>query len=120
MWQAALLTVVAPMAPELDKVSLFGFLALWLTALFWFSPYRNKTTHCIYAIGLFNLGVYGFLAGAWPLGVALSAGSFAQAYRLFQKFRRPPKESAPTQNRVERLFGTPVENRTIIHRPHFN
>jgi hypothetical protein len=76
----------APVAPPpaLDVLMLSGFLLSILTLLIWMHPIQSRHRLLAFAAALVGLAVYGFLQGAWPLGVVAIAWSAATLRRWHQ------------------------------------
>ena len=69
------------LAPQLDVLMLFGFFAGILTLLFWMHRRQSRSAVMGLAVCLAAMAVYGFLEGAWPLGIVvsvLSASAFCR------------------------------------------
>jgi hypothetical protein len=109
---------VAPIAaPPLDGVMLFGFLAAVLTLVCWLHRDQSSRAAGAFAVCLAAMAVYGFLQGAWPLGMILGvrAGDAfcrrgnGKAGRPNNKPRRLSARTSPqyrvSESRMSRMFG---------------
>ena len=97
MWTPVTIKTVSPIAtapvmhgfaavppPQLDVVMLFGFLISILTLLIWMHPVPSRLNTLAFAVSLAGLAVYGFLQGAWPLGIVAMIWSGAALMRWHQ------------------------------------
>lgn len=75
---------VAP-APPLDVVMLSGFFLSLLTLLIWMHPVESRLRTLVFAACLAGLAIYGFLQGAWPLGIVSIIWSAATLRRWHQQ-----------------------------------
>src|SRR5207302_3068375 len=67
--------------PQLDVVMLFGFLAAFITLVCWLRRRRSRSVYLALAACLAASAAYGFLQGAWPLGILEAAWSAAAVHR---------------------------------------
>jgi membrane-anchored protein YejM (alkaline phosphatase superfamily) len=73
----------APVGPPMDVLAVSGFLVSVLTLLFWMHRRQSTKVVLALAVSLTAMSIYGFLQGAWPLGIILcvwSAAAFRQWY----------------------------------------
>lgn len=70
--------------PQLDLLTVSGFLVSLLTLLVWMHLGQSKACTLTFAACLLALAAYGFLQGAWPLGIVASIWSAATVRRWRQ------------------------------------
>jgi len=70
-------------APPMDVLMVLGFLTALLTLLFWMHQRQFRSAVMGLAICLAAMAVFGFLAGAWPLGLII----FAWSASTFSRWR---------------------------------
>ena len=101
--------------PQLDIVMLFGFLAMFATITCAVTPHASRNKLLVFAICLACCSVYGFLQGAWPLGIVemLWAGSSLHRWHTLgreQNFIRRNQNTFPvkteSESRIGRIFGS--------------
>jgi hypothetical protein len=101
--------------PQLDRLMLFGFLSAFLVFTCWALVRYSRPARLMLAICLMGQAVFGFLAGAWPLGfTALLAAAVAArwwwrdahvaVYRNGATIRHP--KPAASEARRALLFGS--------------
>jgi hypothetical protein len=91
MWPLATISSIAatshPAAPftppALDVLMLVGFLGSILTLLFWMHQRQSRSRVAALAVCLAGMAIYGFLQGAWPLGIIECVWSVS----AFQRWR---------------------------------
>jgi hypothetical protein len=104
--------------PQMDGLMLFGFLAAIATLACYASRHQSWSVVVVLAMCLAADAVYGFLQGAWPLGLIQGVGSVMTLQRWYSKKNigkhnnrssliaadssHHPWES---ESRVSRLFG---------------
>jgi hypothetical protein len=94
MWTPPAINTLSPIAtapvmhrfaavppPQLDVVMLFGFFISILTLLIWMHPAPSRLNTLAFAVSLAGLAIYGFLQGAWPLGIVAMIWSAAALMR---------------------------------------
>jgi hypothetical protein len=104
--------------PQLDSLMLFGFLSAFLALVFYLNRHQSKATMAALAVCLAATAAYGFLQGAWPLGVMQTVWSAMALRQLFkpgsdrmasQRPRQQLAESMPysleNESRISRMFG---------------
>jgi len=104
--------------PQLDRMMLFGFLASFATLVCLTQQREHRAFRLSLAICLAAMAVYGFLQGAWALGLVVGVWSLATARRWRRQrqmflgtFRAWQSDVAQQANawandsRVSRMFG---------------
>ena len=98
-------------AGQLDLVMVFGAVAV-LLMLFCRAHERHYRWLALGTIiGAMMAAVYGFIVGAWPLGIALGVHSIAHFHSSFTlRLRGSPRRRTVSsewneESRIERLFG---------------
>jgi len=84
-------------APQADVLMMSGFFLSIFTLLVWMHPVRSKFRALVFAACLAGLATYGFLQGAWPLGIVATVWSASAFWRWHQK-----KELANPINEIRR------------------
>src|SRR6476659_8209762 len=105
--------------PQFDRVMFFGFVAMIFTLVFAFELTRSSVGMLMFSVGLAAWATYGFLQGAWPLGITESVWAAVAAVRWWRNWRieignkQPPRreleipiDPSRSESRVERLFGS--------------
>ncbi len=77
MWSLATTTSIAATShpavpytpPQLDVMMLAGFIGSILTLLFWMHQRQSRSCIAALAVCLAGMAIYGFLQGAWALGI---------------------------------------------------
>jgi hypothetical protein len=105
-------------APQLDSLMLFGFLTAFLTLVFCLNRHQSKATMAALAVCLAATAAYGFLQGAWLLGVIQIVWSAMALRQLFKPAsdraasQRPRQQlndvmpsSLENESRISRMFG---------------
>ena len=105
-------------SPELDRLMLFGFISAGLTLLFFKEQRQSRSAVLALAVCLLATAVYGFLEGAWPLGMIQSVWSVSifrrwrsqRHFRLGKRTRQtvslPPPGDLRLESRISRMFGS--------------
>lgn len=104
--------------PHLDTLMLFGFLAAFLTLVFYLNRHQSKATMTALAVSLAGTALYGFLQGAWPLGLLQATWSAIAIRRSFmprsnrtasRQLVSEETETMPSplesESRISRMFG---------------
>jgi len=108
-------------APQLDVLMLFGFMAAVFTLACYCSRTYSRSFDFGIGIGAAALAGYGFLQGAWPLGMTMGIASMIAFFqwRMARDHacrRATPEEVArhanavATRERVHRIFGASGQN----------
>jgi hypothetical protein len=77
--------VVPFTAPPMDVLMVSGFFGSILTLLFWMHQGQSRKCVAALAICLAGMAVFGFIQGAWPLGIMECVWSIAAFRRSLQK-----------------------------------
>jgi hypothetical protein len=93
--------------PTLDRLMLFGFLGMLAAILFYREQKHSRAAGLLFPICLACLAVYGFLQGAWPLGIMQCVWSGTTFYRWF----KPRTQRTTTEATSARLFASREESR---------
>jgi len=99
--------------PPMDVVAVLGFLAAFVTLVAALHVREARAFMLMLAVGVAGLSLYGFLQGAWPLGIVNAFFSAA----VIGKWRRRRNFSAPavfvraarpwvSESRMSRMFGS--------------
>jgi hypothetical protein len=72
-------------APNMDVLMVFGFFSMFLALVFLLHQHRSRSAMLGLSACLFATSIYGFLQGAWPLGVTQLAWAGLTLYRWQQK-----------------------------------
>jgi hypothetical protein len=107
------LTAPAVPAPagELDFVMVFGAIAVVLTLFCRSHEHVFRWLAVGTVVGAMMAAVYGFIVGAWPLGLALGAYSIARFHSTYvlrargSMRRRTVSPEWSEESRIERMFG---------------
>ena len=96
---------------KLDGVMLFGFISAIATATCYLHRHDGRIGMLTFAASLAATGVYGFIEGAWPLGMLEAAWAIEAARRGLQtKTRnRVPRfvpDLASRQDKYREIFGS--------------
>ena len=99
-------------AAQLDSLLLFGFLSVFLTVVFYVNQDYSRANKLALAVCLAATAVYGFLQGAWPLGMIQTAW----CVMTFQRCFKPSKNKTESRpERAERIF-IPIDTESRISR----
>jgi hypothetical protein len=101
--------------PHLDSLMLFGFLSAFLTMLFYLYQNQSKSTKAALAVCLAATAVYGFLQGAWPLGIIQTAWSAKTLLQLFKPGKNRTANCQPHRETTEAI-APPCEEGSRISR----
>ena len=101
--------------PQLDSLMLFGFLSAFLTLVFYLNRHQSKAIMAALAVCLATAAAYGFLQGAWPLGVIETVWSAMTLRRLFMPRSERTASQQPRQG-VTEAMPSPFENESRISR----
>ncbi len=71
--------------PQLDVLMFSGFVLSIFTLLVWMHPVKSRFHAFVFAACLGGLATYGFLQGAWPLGIVATVWSASAFWRWHQK-----------------------------------
>jgi hypothetical protein len=82
---ATLHRISAAPPPQIDVLMLSGFLISLLTLVVWMHPVCTRSRTLAFAACLLGLAIFGFLQGAWPLGVVAIVWSAATLQRWRQE-----------------------------------
>src|ERR1700722_9955666 len=93
--------------PQLDSLMLFGFLAAFLTLVFYLNRHQSKAIMAALAVCSAGTALYGFLQGAWPLGLLQAAWSAIALRRSFVS-RNNQTESRQTLCEVTETMPSPL------------
>jgi hypothetical protein len=93
-------TASRPPAPPMDVLMVCGFMTAILTFLLWMYQGRSKAAGMALAICLAAMAVFGFLAGAWPLGFVVIAWSGSVFARWRKQSGAPDEEMERSAVRV--------------------
>jgi hypothetical protein len=95
-----------------NGIAIFGFVSGFFTLVLLGYRRELKSNLPVIAVGLACCGVYGFLAGAWPLGfvlIALTASEIRRWRRVSQPMQRrvvsTPAVASEHESRIHRMFG---------------
>jgi hypothetical protein len=100
--------------PQLDCLMLFGFLAMFATLTCAVTPHESRNKLLVFAFCLACCAAYGFLQGAWPLGMVESVWCAASLHQWVMKGRVPRlnrrrnhdlASTVVDESRMNRLFG---------------
>jgi len=104
--------------PQLDRLMLFGFLTAVVTLFCYWEQNRRRSFLLPLAIATVGMAAYGFMQGAWPLGlvaIVWAAGTFrrwraaktpaAQAMKPTRHLTNASLALTKTESRLSRLFG---------------
>jgi hypothetical protein len=104
--------------PPMDCLMVFGFFSAVLTITCYFEQRRSRAGLLVFGLSLAAMSLYGFLDGAWPLGITESVWSIATLRRWIEERRivgpkahpAPPKligdpEAWAPESRISRMFG---------------
>jgi hypothetical protein len=69
----------------MDRLAVFGFLSAFAALACWMEQDRSAGIRLMFGACLAALAVYGFLAGAWPLGLVLSFASVGAIGRSYAR-----------------------------------
>jgi len=108
-------------APQLDALMLFGFVAAVFTLACYCSRTYSRSFDFGIGIGAAALAAYGFLQGAWPLGMIMGVVSFVSFAHWRYEYRRGSHRASPeqvarhanvvaNQHRLSRIFGASGQN----------
>ena len=75
---------VATMPPPLDTVMLFGFVSVFAAGVSYLHRNDSRIAMFTFAASLAASGIYGFLEGAWPLGLLETACALGAARNSLQ------------------------------------
>ena len=104
--------------PQMDDLMVFGFMSAFVALVSWLHREESREFAAMFSISLAGLAVYGFMSGAWPLGIVVAVWAARTSWVCFveRKFsrklplRRPPVRVAGNywhnQSRIERIFGS--------------
>lgn len=104
--------------PQMDGLMVFGFLSAFVALVAWLHREESRELAVIFAASLAALAVYGFLCGAWPLGIVVAAWAARMTWNCVvqKKFDRKIPSRRPhvrvagnhwnNQSRIERIFGS--------------
>ena len=100
--------------PQFQGVMFFGFVSAVMTLLFFIHQRQSRRVVLALSISLAAMAVYGFMQGAWPLGIVEVVWSCAtfERWRAAKNAGRRcarPEIGAPqwsVQDRLSRMFGT--------------
>jgi hypothetical protein len=81
---AALHRLPAAPVPQLDVLMLSGFLLSILTLVIWLHPVKSRPRTFAFATAIAGLALFGFMQGAWPLGIVAIVWSAATLQRWHQ------------------------------------
>jgi hypothetical protein len=70
--------------PQLDVLMLSGFLLSILTLVIWLHPVKSRLHSFVFATAIAGLALFGFMQGAWPLGIVAIVWSAATLQRWHQ------------------------------------
>jgi hypothetical protein len=98
--------------PQLDVLMLSGFLISIFTLLVWMHPVPSRLQALVFAASLAGLAVYGFLQGAWPIGIVAMVWS-AAALRRWQQWKHIAR--AGNKNRRASRFSGNLGHSESIH-----
>jgi hypothetical protein len=112
MWLLATTRAIAPVAPpELDWLMLFGFLAAYFTLVVGLYARQSRSGLAAFALCLAATAIYGFMQGAWPIGIVQAAWAVAVFGRSWRGKIIVPLAAAPRrkiyvdESRMSRMFG---------------
>ena len=98
---------------QLDTMMLFGCVSAVATGISYIFRSRSQAAMLTFAASLLATGVYGFIEGAWPLGVLQTAWAIETARRgmLSSNLRRRKKPAfspdlAGRQARYREVYGS--------------
>jgi hypothetical protein len=107
--------LTAPAVPvpagELDLVMVFGAIAVVLTLFCRSHEHVFRWLAVGTVVGAMIAAVYGFIVGAWPLGLAVGAYSIARFHSTYALRARGVRRRGGVssewseQSRIERMFG---------------
>jgi hypothetical protein len=102
-------------APPADVLAICGFLIAVLTLVCWLHQGQSRRALAAFGICLAALAIYGFLQGAWPLGIIQTVFCLTTLRKAFAKPRiykrgRPTAVGNPHcdltgETRMSRMFG---------------
>jgi hypothetical protein len=105
-------------APSIDALAVTGFLGSILTLLFWMHQRQSRSCVAGLSICLAVMAIYGFMQGAWPLGILESVWSVSafqqwrrkkvlrgQTGKFFWLTRESRRSTWHTESRISRMFG---------------
>jgi hypothetical protein len=101
--------------PQLDSLMLFGFLSAFLTLVFYLNRHQSKAIMAALAVCLAGTALYGFLQGAWPLGLLQATWSAIALRRSFTP-RSNRTVSRQTLCEVTEAMSSPLESESRISR----
>jgi hypothetical protein len=88
---------------QVDSLLLVGFLSVFLTLVFYINQHHSRANRIALALCLAATAIYGFMQGAWPLGIIQTAWCAMTIRQLFKPMRKPPEYRQPRLIRVERI-----------------
>jgi hypothetical protein len=100
---------------QLDSLMLFGFLSVFLTLVFYINQHHSRANGIAFALCLAATAVYGFMQGAWPLGMIQTAWCAMTVKRFFKPTRKSTEYRQPRLVRVERIVN-PIDMESRISR----
>jgi hypothetical protein len=99
-------------APPLNTVMLFGFLSVVAAAVCYLYRHDSRAAMFTFAASLAATGVYGFLEGAWPLGILETMWALGAARKGLQgnRFATRSPSFLPNlksrQSRYREIYGS--------------
>lgn len=99
--------------PQVDKLAIFGFFAAVGTLCCWYVARGTRRFRIAAGVLQLCLAAYGFLAGAWPLGIVFVAAGVASIFRSRRvrctarkaEWYLAPHYPEVVSARMHRLFG---------------
>ncbi len=90
-------------APQMDAVMVFGFLSMFLGMVFFIHHRQSRGAVLGLAACLLATSAYGFLQGAWPVGMM----QLVWAIAMLRSWRRTPAPNRTHSPRAGGLFWLP-------------
>ena len=115
MWTLSVVTAREAQheGPPLDGLLLLGFLSVFLTLVFYINQHHSRANMAALVLCLAATAVYGFLQGAWPLGIMQTAWCAMTIQRLFQPPGKSKGYRQPRPLSVERITN-PMDSESRI------